>query len=92
MIFKNIKNISGPFWCYGPCGITSKVVPYVQLLLFAGFLGSLVQSRCGEGGCCKQIALSCAHSISAPLDLSFLAVHKSLRLYDAQPGTIWGQP
>ncbi len=55
-------------------------------------LGSLVQSRCGEGGCCKQIALSCVHSISAPLDLSFLAAHKPLRLYDAQPGTVWGRP
>ncbi|XDA87497.1 hypothetical protein R6Z07F_017180 [Ovis aries] len=56
------------------------------------FLGSLVQSRCGEGGCCKQIALLCVHSISAPLDLSFLAAHKPLRLYDAQPGTVWGRP
>ena len=55
-------------------------------------LGSLVQSRCGEGGCCKQIALSCVHSISAPLDLSFLTAHKPLRLYDAQPGTVWGRP
>ena len=43
---------------------------------------------CGGGGrCCKQIALSCAHSVSAPLDLSLLTVHKPLRLYDAQPGT-----
>ena len=56
------------------------------------FLGSLVQSRCGEGGCCKQIALSCVHSISAQLDLSFLVAHKPLRLYDAQPGTVWGRP
>ena len=44
------------------------------------------------GGCCKQIALSCAHSISAPLDLSLLAAHKLLRLYDAQPETVWGRP
>ena len=51
------------------------------------FLGSLVQSHCGEGGCCKQIALLCAHSVSAPLDLSLLVAHKPLRLYDAQPGT-----
>ena len=56
--------------------------------LYAGFLGSLVQSRCGEGGCCKQIALSCAHSVSALLDLSLLAAYKLLRLYDAQPGTV----
>ena len=56
--------------------------------LYAGFLGSLVQSRCGEGGCCKQIALSWAHSVSAPLDLSLLAVHEPLQLYDAQPGTV----
>ena len=40
------------------------MVPSVQLLLFAGFSGSLVQSRCGEGGCCKQIALSCAQCLS----------------------------
>ena len=43
------------------------------------------------GGGMLQIALSCAHSISAPLDLSLLAVHKPLRLYDAQPGTVWGR-
>ena len=55
-------------------------------------LETLKASRCGEGGCCKQIALSCVHSISAPLDLSFLAAHKPLRLYDAQPGTVWGRP
>ena len=42
------------------------------------FLGSLVQSRCGEGRYYNQIALSCAHSISAPLDLSFLVVHTML--------------
>ncbi|KAI4549518.1 hypothetical protein MG293_001848 [Ovis ammon polii] len=54
--------------------------------------GSLVQSRCGEAGCCKQVALSCAHSVSAPLDLSLLVAHKLLRLYDAQLGTVWGQP
>ena len=29
----------------------------------------------GSGGCYKQIALSCAHSVSAPLGLSLLAVH-----------------
>ena len=46
----------------------------------------------GRGGCCKQTALSCAHSASAPLDLSLLAAHKPLRLYDAQPGTVWGRP
>ena len=39
----------------------------------------------GRGECCKQIALSCAHSVSAPLDLSLLAAHKLLRFYDAQP-------
>ena len=39
-------------------------------------------------GCCKQIALSCAHSVSALLDLSLLAAYKPLRLYDAQPGTV----
>ena len=44
------------------------------------------------GGCCKQIALSCAHSVSAPLDLSLLAEHKLLRLYDAQSETVWGRP
>ena len=27
-----------------------------------------------------------------PLDLSFLTAHKPLRLYDAQPGTVWGRP
>ena len=69
-----------------------KTVPSVYLLLYAGFLGSLVQSCCGEGGCCKQIALSCAHSVSAPLDLSLLEAHKLLWLYNAQPGTVWGRP
>ena len=44
------------------------------------------------GGGMLQIALSCVHSISAPLDLSFLAAHEPLRLYDAQPGTVWGRP
>ena len=40
------------------------------------------------GGILQTIALSCAHSISAPLDLSLLAAHKLLRFYDDQPGTI----
>ena len=40
------------------------------------------------GGCCKQIVLSCACSVSALLDLSLLAAHKPLRLYNAQPGTV----
>ena len=44
------------------------------------------------GGGMPQIALSCAHSVSAPLDLSLLVAHKPLRLYDAQPGTVWGWP
>ena len=38
----------------------------------------------GREGCCKQIALLCAHSVSAPLDLSLLVDYKPLRLYDAQ--------
>ena len=42
----------------------------------------------GRGGCCKQIALSCAHSVSVQLDLSLLMVHKLLWLYNAQPGTV----
>ena len=66
--------------------------PLFNFFFMLVFLGSLVQSRCGEGGCCKQIALSCAHSLSAPLDLSFLAAHKPLRLYDVYPGTVWGRP
>ena len=32
------------------------------------FLGSLVQSHCGEGGCCK-LTLACARSVSASLGL-----------------------
>ena len=39
---------------------------------FFFFLGSLVQSRCGEGGregYCKQITLACARSASATLGL-----------------------
>ena len=46
----------------------------------------------GGGMLQTNIALSCAPSISAPLDLSFLTAHKPLRLYDAQPGTVWGRP
>ena len=49
------------------------------------FLGSLVQSHCGEGACCKLIVLSCAHSVSALLGLPLLAAHKPLRLYVAPP-------
>ena len=29
-----------------------------------------------------------ARSVSAPLGLALLAVHKPLQLYDAQPGTV----
>ena len=87
MILKIVKLFLALLWCCGHCGVTSKAVPSVYLLLYAGFLGSLVQSRCGEGGCCKQIALSCAHSVSALLDLSLLAAYKLLWLYDAQPDT-----
>ena len=39
-------------------------------LFFFFFLGSLVQSRCGEGGgCCKQVTLACTRSASATLGL-----------------------
>ena len=44
------------------------------------------------GGMLQTNTLSCAHSVSAPLDLSLLAAHKPLWLYDAQPGTVWGRP
>ena len=40
------------------------------------------------GGMLKQIALLCARSVSALLDLSLLAGYKPLRLYDAQLGTV----
>ena len=40
----------------------------------------------------KQIALLCARSVSALLDLSLLVAHKPLRFYDAQLGTVWGRP
>ena len=44
------------------------------------------------GGMLQTNSTLCAHSISAPLDLSFLEAHKPLRLYDAQPGTVRGRP
>ena len=52
------------------------------------FYAHLFSRSVGREGCCKQIALSCAHSVSAPLGLSLLAVHKLLWLYLAQPGTV----
>ena len=55
---------------------------------FFFFKAHLFSRAVGREGCCKQIALSCAHSVSAPLDLYLLAVHKLLWLYDAQPGTV----
>ena len=45
--------------------VTSKAVPSV----LASSVCSLVQSRCGEGRCCKQTTLACACSASATLGL-----------------------
>ena len=39
------------------------------------FLGSLVQSHCGEGRTCKQITLACACSVLATLGLPPLTAH-----------------
>ena len=44
------------------------------------FLGSLVQLHCGREGCCKQITLARAGSVSAPLGLPLLAVHTAQAL------------
>ena len=44
------------------------------------------------GGMLQTDSTVVSHSVSAPLDLSLLAAHKPLRLYDAQPGTVWGRP
>ena len=87
--FKNSKNISCPslmLWAVwdhfqgGSLCLTSSVCWFFRLTSSVALWG-------GEG-CCKQIALSCVHSVSAPLDLSLLEAHKPLQLYDAQPGTI----
>ena len=55
---------------------------------FSLFWGPLFSRAEGREGRCNQIALSCAHSVSAPLYLSLLMAHKPLLLYDAQPGTV----
>ena len=60
---------------------------------FFFFLGSLVQSRCGREGRCKQITLACAHSVSATLGLPQLTVRVPslptlLRLQVAPQGTV----
>ena len=47
---------------------------------FIFFLGSLVQLHCGREGCCKQITLARAGSVSAPLGLPLLAVHTAQAL------------
>ena len=51
---------------------------------FFFFQAHLVSLTVGREGCCKQITLSCARSVSAPLGLSLLVAHKPLQLYDAQ--------
>ena len=63
----------------GSLCLTSSVCWFFRLTISVALCG---------GGMLKQIALSCAHSVSAPLDLSLLAAHKPLRFYDAQPGTV----
>ena len=55
---------------------------------FFFFKAQLFSRAVGREGCCKQIALSCAHSVSAPLGLSLLVAHKPLRLYDALLATV----
>ena len=45
----------------------------------------------GGGMLQTNSTVMCAQCLS-PLDLSLLAAHKPLRLYDAQPGTVWGRP
>ena len=44
------------------------------------FLARLFSCAVGREGCCKQITLSCAHSVSALLGLPLLAAHKPLSL------------
>ena len=39
------------------------------------FLGSLFRCAVGREGCCKQITLVCAHSVSATLGLPLLKAH-----------------
>ena len=60
----------------------------VDTFFFFFFLAHLFSRSVGREGCCKQITLSCACSISAPLGLPLLAARKPLRLYIALPGTI----
>ena len=60
------------------------------------FLGSLVQSRCGEGGT-LQITLACACSVSATLGLPPLMAREPslpilLRFQVAPPGTVQDRP
>ena len=52
------------------------------------FLGSLVQSCCGEGGMLQTNSTVVCTQCLSPAGLPLLAAHKPLRLYDAQPGTI----
>ena len=44
------------------------------------FLGSLFRCAVGREGCCKQITLACARSVSARLGLPPLTVHVSFLL------------
>ena len=42
---------------------------------FFFFQAHLFSCAVGREGCCKQITLSCAHSVSAPLSLPLLTAH-----------------
>ena len=47
---------------------------------FFFFKVHLFSHTVGREGCCKQITLACAHSVSAPLGLLLLAVHNAQAL------------
>ena len=79
--------------------LTSSVFWYLQSLisaltqgeqwwrLFFFFLAHLFSHTVGREGCCKQITLACARSVSATLGLPPLTAHTT-QLYVALPGTI----
>ena len=78
--------------CWSPQCLISVLTQWGRwwtlLFLFFFFKAHSFSRAVGKEGCCKQIALSCAHSVSAPLDLSLLVAHKLLWLYNAHPGTV----
>ena len=92
-IFLGLSLVLWAVWGHfqgGPLGLVSSVCWSLQCLFSAltqgrrwrtlFFYAHLFSRAVGKKGCCKQITLACARSVSAPLGLTLLTAHTAQAL------------